>query len=210
VTATFRKVDIERGKALVADLSNNQYALGDLASKIDKRYGDDTLGEFAEAIGISYNTLKGYRYVWRKWNDSKVKPRNFSVAKALASYKNKDQYIKQYPNATEEEARAYVKKERKEAREKKEKDMSDGEKKGVKFGNWEKRAQRLLKDMKKHVTEKWSYVLDRLVERKEGLSENTIQELVWELGMSATMLARYKDKFMESTTLVEYERTPIE
>jgi hypothetical protein len=210
VTTIFNKADIERGKVLVKNLSNNQYALGELANKIEKQYESDSLGEFANAIGINYNTLKGYRYVWRRWEESKAKPRNFSVAKALASYKNRDQYIKQYPNATEEEARAYVKKERKDAREKKDKEMLDSEKKGYKFGNWEKRAHRLLKDMRKHVTEKWPYILDRLVERKEGLEERTIQDLVWELGMSATMLARYKEKFMESTALVEYERTPIE
>ena len=99
---------MQRGRELVENVSNNQYALGELADTIETVYGDNSLEDFAEAIGIEYNTLKGYRTVWRKWKNSPVKPRNYSLAKALASYKHKDEYIKRWPDEAEKQARADI------------------------------------------------------------------------------------------------------
>jgi hypothetical protein len=131
MATNFTDDHLARGKALVEDLSGKQYELGELADEIEKSYGDDTLGEYAEAIGITYDTLKGYRYVWRRWKDSPVKPHNFSVAKALASYKDRNWYIQEWPNDTEEEARDWVREEKKKAREKREAETLDAEKKGA-------------------------------------------------------------------------------
>ncbi len=96
------------------------------------------------AIGVDYNTLKGYRTVWRRWKDSPIKPRNFSVAKALVSYKERDWYIQEWPDATEREAREDVKRWKKEARDKKEIDTIEAERKGFK-GGVGKLEKRILK-----------------------------------------------------------------
>ena len=140
----FDKADIILGKRLAEHISGNQFKLGELADRIEKKYGDDTLGEFAEVIGIDYNTLKSYRYVHRKWKASAVKPKNFSVARSLANYKDKDQYIKNDPNVTERQARKDIRKIRQDAKDTKE---VAAEKKGMRLGNWSKAAEKLIADI---------------------------------------------------------------
>jgi phosphomannomutase len=141
----FDKDDIALGKRLAKQYSTNHDALGELANRIEKKYGDGTLEEFAEAIGIAYSTLKNCRHVHRKWKNSPVKPKTFSVAKALASYKDKDEYIATHPSATEKEARTYVRAYRQAAKDKKEREMLDAERKGSNLGNWTKATQKLIK-----------------------------------------------------------------
>jgi hypothetical protein len=130
----FLVADIERGKELVQNIktfvqrtTDNQFALGELANKVQKDYGTDKLGEFAKTIGIDYDTLKGYRTTWRAWKDSQVKPKTFSLAKALASYKDRDWYIQHWPDATEKEAREDIREWKKQDKGKPE------ERKGVKL-----------------------------------------------------------------------------
>ena len=106
--------------------------LGEFADRVEKRYRNNTLEEFAEAIEIDYDTLKDYRTTHRAWRNSPVKPRNYSLAKALASYKDRDWYIQEWPNATEKEAREDIRRWKKEAREKKESETVDAERKGFK------------------------------------------------------------------------------
>ena len=140
MTIQFSEADIARGRTLVQNISDNQYALGALADSIDTSYGDDSLGDFADAIGIDYNTLKGYRYVWRRWKDFPVKPRTFSLAKALASFKGRDWYIEKWPNETEEQAREDIRRWKKEERDRKERETLDSERKGT-----TKKIDRLVK-----------------------------------------------------------------
>jgi hypothetical protein len=150
----FDKDDVALGKRLAKQHSTNDDALGELADKIETKYGDGTLEDFAEAIGIAYSTLKNCRHVHRRWKASPVKPKTFSVAKALASYKDKDQYIQQHPNVTEKEARTYVRAYKKAAKEKKEMETLDSERKGFKLGNWTRAAEKLIKDMHKILLDK--------------------------------------------------------
>jgi hypothetical protein len=68
----FDKDDIALGKRLAKQHSTNHDALGELANKIGTKYGDGTLEDIAEAIGIAYSTLKNCRPVYRKWKASPV------------------------------------------------------------------------------------------------------------------------------------------
>jgi hypothetical protein len=194
----FSETDVKQGRALVEKISTSQLELGELADKVEKNYGDDTLGEFAHAIGIEYDTLKGYRYVWRKWKESAVKPRNFSLAKALASYKDKDSYIQEWPNASEKKAREDVKKAKAEAK-------SQPEGKGEKLPSMEKLAERLILEMEHGVLEKWQHHLDILSQRRDQITGVTRIKLLKALDKSAETLMRYKDKFKASDMLLEHE-----
>jgi hypothetical protein len=195
LSTNFSNADIQRGKELVVNISKNQYALGELADRIEKSYGNHTLEDFAKAIGISYDTLKGHRYVWRRWKDSPVKPRNFSVARALASYKDRDEFIRQWPDAIEEEAREYVKHSKKEAKKKKDEEMLDAEKKGVKLPNLDRFAENFIADINKKFKEKWEYQLDQLSSRRNRITIDTIVKVVDTLNRYANILLDYKDKF---------------
>ena len=108
----FDQSDIDLGLALAEKIRVSEETicasrleLGELAHSIETKYGEGTLKDFSKLIGVDYNTLKGCRTVHRGWKNSPVKPRKYSVAKALASFKDKDEFIKTWPNATEEEAR---------------------------------------------------------------------------------------------------------
>jgi hypothetical protein len=202
----FDKDDIALGKRLAKQYSTNHDALEELANKVETKYGDGTLEYFAEAIGIAYSTLKNCRHVHRKWINSPVKPKNFSVAKALASYKDKDDYIQQHPNATEKEARAHVRASRELARDKKAADMLDSEKKGFKLGNWTRAAEKLIKDMHEILLDKWDRKLDALSQRRIGLELGVVAELIMTLERSSNILFQYKEKFKASAMIKEYER----
>jgi hypothetical protein len=200
----FDKDDVALGKRLAKQHSTNHDALGELADKIETKYGDGTLEDFAEAIGIAYSTLKNCRHVHRKWKASAVKPKTFSVAKALASYKDKDQYIQQHPNVTEKEARTYVRAYKKAAKEKKEMEMLDSERKGFKLGNWTRAAEKLIKDMHKILLDKWERKLDALSRRRRGVELGAVADLIMTLERSANMLLEYKEKFKASAMIHEY------
>ena len=43
---------VQEGKAIVADVSGKQWALGDLALKVEKKYGEKRLEQFAEDINF--------------------------------------------------------------------------------------------------------------------------------------------------------------
>jgi hypothetical protein len=200
----FDKDDIALGKRLVKQHTTNHVALGELANKIETKYGDGTLEDFAEVIGIAYSTLKNCRHVYRKWKNSPTKPKNFSVAKVLASYKDKDQYIAVWPNATEKEARAHVRAAKALARDKKEKEMLDAERKGARLGNWTKEAEKLIKNLQEILLIKWEHKLDLLSQRRNGINLGTVADIIMTLETSANMLLRYKDKFKASTMIKEY------
>jgi hypothetical protein len=158
VVRYFDEEDVERGQFLVEQTAGNQYHLGELADSIEPKYGKGTLESFAEAIGIEYNTLKGYRTVWRKWKDASVRPHNYALARTLVSLTTgeKDWYIENWPNETEKQARADVKRWKEEAKEK------NGENKGYTLPS----VKRLIKSIVDH-TEKWEYELDLLSRHRD-------------------------------------------
>jgi hypothetical protein len=184
----------------VEKIITSQMALGELADKVETRYGDDSLGEFADVIGIDYDTIKGYRYVWRKWKDSPVKPRNFSLAKALASYKDKDSYIKQWPNASEKKAREDIRKFKQE-------EQLEPEGKGQTLPTMGQLAENIMLEMEHHVLDKWQNRLDIMSQRRDELTGIIRNRLIETLDKSAEMLSRYKDKFKASDMLLEHEET---
>ena len=73
---------VVNGRNLVSSMKDIQFELGQIASKLEPKYGDETLGRYAEEIGIEFGTLKSYRATYRKWKNEPVRPKSFSVAKA--------------------------------------------------------------------------------------------------------------------------------
>ena len=107
---------VEEGKMLVAGLDASQMRLGEIADRLEPKYGESTLARYAQAIGTNVNTLQNYRSVYRTWHeDSKVKvvPK-FSVAKALVKHPDRAKIVENEPEITEREAKEETKKHKEE------------------------------------------------------------------------------------------------
>jgi hypothetical protein len=87
-----------------------QWILGEIASKLEPKYGENTLERFAEEIGRNYNTLRNYMTTYRAWKDELDRPRFFSVAQELAILpsEKKKEVLQEKPDITFNEARELV------------------------------------------------------------------------------------------------------
>jgi hypothetical protein len=109
------KTLIQEGKNLVAQLSQHQWELGDLALEVCPPDGTNPhnhdLQEFAEEIGIGYNSLRSYRTTADAWLlATRVASTAFNTHKILASNPKRTKLIK--PGMTALEAENISRKER--------------------------------------------------------------------------------------------------
>jgi hypothetical protein len=75
---------------------------------VEPKYGEQTLEHLAEDGGIDYGTLKSYRTTYRAWRNQPVRPKSFSVAKALNSHPQRGQIVQANPNITLKEAEEII------------------------------------------------------------------------------------------------------
>jgi hypothetical protein len=97
---------VEKGRNLVSSMKESQFELGLIAYQLEPQYAKQTLERYAEAIGIDYGTLKSYRTAYRAWKDMPVRPKSFSVAKALNRHPRRAEIVQENPNITVNEAEA--------------------------------------------------------------------------------------------------------
>ncbi|WP_372411758.1 DUF6192 family protein [Streptomyces luteireticuli] len=103
---------VDRSVELVRVMSGCQFALGDIALEIaplrshggDMTLGEDELGvegslrEFAQAIGLSFHTVRTYRWVAARWpQDQRQEGVSFEVHRILASAPDAYELIKSPP-----------------------------------------------------------------------------------------------------------------
>src|SRR6516225_5235063 len=76
---------VEEGKKAVVGISNRLWELGDLAHKVEKLYGENILGQFANDIDFpgSAKTLKRYRDVCRAFPENADRPAFLTADKRL-------------------------------------------------------------------------------------------------------------------------------
>jgi hypothetical protein len=98
---------VVRGRNFVLAMKDSQFELGQLADRLEPKYGDENLGRYAEEIGIDHGTLKSYRATYRAWKDEPVCP-SYSVARALNPHPRKADIIQETPELTVKEAEAKV------------------------------------------------------------------------------------------------------
>jgi hypothetical protein len=99
---------VEDGRKLVTSMKDSQFELGRIADKLEPKYGEHTLERFAEDIGLDYGTLKSYRTTYKAWKDEPVRPRSFSVARALNRLPDKAFHIEKHPDMTVHDAELMV------------------------------------------------------------------------------------------------------
>ena len=95
---------IAQGKKLVKALDSSEMKLGELADRLQPRYGKKTLARFAEDIGTKVATLNRCRSVYRAFKGIEAPEPKFAVLKALQAHPLRDQIIKEQPNLTKREA----------------------------------------------------------------------------------------------------------
>jgi hypothetical protein len=95
---------VERGRNLVLVMKDSLFELGRITDRLEPKYGDSTLQRFAEEIGIDYGTLKSYRTTHKAWKDKSVRPKSFSVAKALNPHPRKAEIIQEKPDISVNDA----------------------------------------------------------------------------------------------------------
>jgi hypothetical protein len=104
---------VERGKAAVAGMHRSLWELGDLACEVDAKYGENSLGEYADRIGVPLKTLQAARTTARRWEESRRL--DFSTCQSLNSQIDRYEIVRRQPDITLAEARELVRR-RKDAR----------------------------------------------------------------------------------------------
>jgi hypothetical protein len=104
------QADVAQGKRIVAQMSQKQWQLGDLADKVEKAYGENRLERFAEDIhfdGVA-STLERYRDVCRAFPKTRGRPRFFASAQVLAPHPSRLEIVEREPGISERDARAIM------------------------------------------------------------------------------------------------------
>lgn len=74
--------------------AKSQWTLGDLASKVETHYGEESLQQYADDIGVEYNALKGYRTVARAYElGTRIPDVAWSVHRILAGQDDRTELI---------------------------------------------------------------------------------------------------------------------
>lgn len=95
-----------------------QWTLGDLACEVETTYGDHTLQEYAEAIGVPYKSLLAYRTVAQAFPEgSRNLEISWSVHQVLASQDDRSMIMKWPADTTVKDTRKLVNDRRRHARE---------------------------------------------------------------------------------------------
>jgi hypothetical protein len=92
-------VAVEEGKAIIADVSGKQWALGELALKVEKKYGENRLEQFAVDINFpgEVSTLSRYRSVCLAFPKTGGRPRFFASAQILQTHRDRIQIVTNNP-----------------------------------------------------------------------------------------------------------------
>jgi hypothetical protein len=95
--------EVERGQ------QRDQQRLGELADKVEKKYGDRTLAKYAKDIGVAPCTLERHRSVYRAWKGIPAPgPVSYAAMRALQNHPDRAAIVKDNPNLTQSQARAQM------------------------------------------------------------------------------------------------------
>jgi hypothetical protein len=174
---------VEQGKHLLNLMRANQHELGELAYKLEPKYGDQTLERFATELKIDYGTLKTYRTTYKAWKDEPARPASFSVARALNRHPQKYQTFLDNEDMSVQDAKAKMR----ELREQR----PDYETKGVPQATVDRRRDKALTEIAGFLAE-GSELRLTILDLNERMDGDYMEEIVHELhsagGRIATVL----------------------
>jgi len=100
---------VKEGKEIANRKDKDQWYLGELASKVEIKYGQNKLGEYAAEIGEHRGTLRSYRQTVQAWPTKNERPRSFSVARDLNAHPDRVKIVAHNSKISNTEARAIMK-----------------------------------------------------------------------------------------------------
>jgi hypothetical protein len=105
---------VEEAKEILKQFESGQMRLGELAHKLESRYGDQTLERFAADVASC--TLERYRSVYRAWLKIPAPgPKlRYAVARELATHPDRAEIVKRNPEITKRQARSLMRQYREE------------------------------------------------------------------------------------------------
>ena len=94
-------------KTLDREQRRHQLHLGQLADRVEPKYGDRTVAKFAKEIGVAACTLKRYLSVYRAWDGRGIEapgPVSYAVLRELQDQPKREAIVKENPKITKREA----------------------------------------------------------------------------------------------------------
>lgn len=156
---------VSEARQIIATIESNEMKLGELADRLEPRYGEQTLKKFAQEIGIAVCTLERRRSVYRAWKDIPAPaPISFSVAQELAAHPERARLITEQPNLTKGQARKLTRAWRKKDQEEKASDVWELKEMKRWFKDLVERASDALRDGE--MTNKHPNPAERLILRQ--------------------------------------------
>lgn len=97
---------IKQVNALIGDAEKIQWKLGQIADRIQPKYGKATLEAFAHEVGVNYKTLLHYQRVYRAYGvEISERPEiSFSAAAVLVKHPDRVRLLTEKPTMTYREA----------------------------------------------------------------------------------------------------------
>jgi hypothetical protein len=137
---------VREGKGIIAqiaDAERGQLRLGELADKLEPKYGDRTLAKFAAEIDVAKCTLDRYRTVYRAYaSEGKLAPgpksASYAVLRELATHPDREHILRADPNLTKREARKLIRDHKNVAGKKQKQDQES---------DWLKHSRKWFKDL---------------------------------------------------------------
>lgn len=74
---------VARGREIAEAADSSSWELGRLAEQVEVRYGEADLQKYADLIGVTYDSLRDYRYVTSRFADRSARV-SFTVMRQLA------------------------------------------------------------------------------------------------------------------------------
>lgn len=110
---------VREGKAIIAkheaSRARMMWRLGELADRLEPRYGEKTRARFAEAIGMVGCTLDRICSTYRAWKDEISAPGpnlSWAAMRVLVDHPKRAEIVNKNPNITKREAEAECKKQK--------------------------------------------------------------------------------------------------
>jgi hypothetical protein len=106
---------VAEGKDIIKKMDDeqrrHQMRLGELADRVETKYGDRTLAKFAKEIGISACTLQRYLSVYRAWAGKGIEapgPVSYAVLRELQDHPDREAIVKEDPKITKRKAQQHM------------------------------------------------------------------------------------------------------
>ena len=102
---------VAEAKCCIRAIEDYEKKLGELADRVETKYDEEKLAEFARDIGVELTSVLRWRSMYRSYKDAPkeiLKETSPGVLQALQAHPGRNEIIKEKPDLTVREARTYM------------------------------------------------------------------------------------------------------